>query len=124
MLNDSNYKLSLEKTSLQRKVLTLSKISKINWLNRGKSWKKKNANIKELEESVDYLEQILQDQDNTVHLFDEVSGHYTLETQECVMNLTSAGVSSGAVGKVIQQVSKLVGKSVDRVPSRQTVDRI
>lgn len=40
------------------------------------------------------------------------------------MNLTSAGVSSGAVGKVIQEVSKLVGKSVDRVPSRQTVDRI
>lgn len=40
------------------------------------------------------------------------------------MNLTSAGVSSGAVGKVIKEVSKLVGKSVDHVPSRQTVDRI
>lgn len=40
------------------------------------------------------------------------------------MNLTSAGVSSSAVGKVIQEVSKFVGKSVDRVPSRQTVDRI
>lgn len=64
----------------------------------------------------------VQDQDNTVHLFDEVSGHYTLETQECVMNLTSAGVSSGAVGKVIQEVSKFVGNSVSRAPSRQTVD--
>lgn len=40
------------------------------------------------------------------------------------MNLTSAGVSSGAVGKFILEVSKLVGKSADRVPSRQTVDRI
>lgn len=75
---------------------------------QGKELEEKNAKIKELEESVDYLEQLLQDQDNTVHLFDEVSGHYTLETQECVMNLTSAGVSSGAVGKVIQEVSKLV----------------
>lgn len=75
---------------------------------QGKEFEEKNAKIKELEDSVDYLEQLLQDQDNTVHLFDEVSGHYTLETQDCVMNLTSAGVSSGAVGKVIKEVSKLV----------------
>lgn len=39
------------------------------------------------------------------------------------MNLTSAGVSSGAVRKVIQEVCKFVRKSVDRVPSRQTVDK-
>lgn len=40
------------------------------------------------------------------------------------MNLTSADISSGVVGKVIKEVSKFVGKSVDRVPSRQTVDSI
>lgn len=35
------------------------------------------------------------------------------------MNLRSAGVFSGAVGKFIQDVSLLLGKSVDRVTLRQ-----
>lgn len=52
--------------------------------------KGKNTKIKELAESVDYLWQMLQNQDKTVRLFDEVSKHNTLETHKCEMILTSA----------------------------------
>ena len=84
----------------------------------------KDAHITELGETIDFLEEIINDDDNTITLYDKLSKYYSTEAQECVMNLTDVGVSSRSVGKVIEEVSKLCGKTVDRVPSRHTVDRI
>lgn len=88
-----------------------------------------NQNFKklnnELETSVNYLEQILEDgHDNTLFLYDEREREYNNEAVNCIMNLTNLRVASQKVGPVIKEVAELCGKIPNKIPSRTTVDAI
>lgn len=79
----------------------------------------------ELETSVRYLEQILEDgHDNTLYLYDEREREYNNEAVKCIMNLTDLRVASQKVGPVIKEVAELCGKIPNQLPSRTTVDAI
>lgn len=79
----------------------------------------------ELEPSMHYLEQILEDgHDNTLYLYDEREREYNNEAVKCIMNLTDLRVASQKVGPVIKEVAELCGKIPNQLPSRTTVDAI
>ena len=85
--------------------------------------KSEQAEIEDLNMSIDYLQSLLEDNSELV-LLDEVNKKFNTELVECVMNLTSFKVSSEQVYNVISEVCKLCGKQPNRLPSRSTVDRI
>lgn len=79
----------------------------------------------ELETSMHYLEQILEDgHDNTLYLYDEREREYNNEAVKCIMNLTDLRVASQKVGPVIKEVAEQCGKIPNQLPSRTTVDAI
>lgn len=85
--------------------------------------KSEQAEIEDLNMSIDYLQSLLEDNSELV-LLDEVNKKFNTELVECVMNLTSFKVSSEQVYNVISEVCKLCGKQPNRLTSRSTVDRI
>lgn len=85
--------------------------------------KSEQAEIKDLNMSIDYLQSLLEDNSELV-LLDEVNKKFNTELVECVMNLTNFKVSSEQVYNIISEVCKHCGKQPNRLPSRSTVDRI
>ena len=79
--------------------------------------------LREANESIDYLQLLLNDSAE-IPLFDTVAQKYTTDTAECVMNLTDLKVPSEKVGEVIKAVATLCGKTINRVPAPSTVNRI
>lgn len=98
-------------------------LEKMNRLETENQDLKKMSN--ELEPSMHYLEQILEDgHDNTLYLYDEREREYNNEAVKCIMNLTDLRVASQKVGPVIKEVAELCGKIPNQLPSRTTVDAI
>lgn len=87
------------------------------------SAEQKVKDFNDLNLSIDYMQSLLNDIPE-MQLYDDTAGKYTNETALCVMNLTDMKVPVERVGPVIKEVSKLCGKTVDRVPSAATVNRI
>lgn len=84
-------------------------LEKLNRLETENQDLKKMSN--ELEPSMHYLEQILEDgHDNTLYLYDEREREYNNEAVKCIMNLTDLRVASQKVGPVIKEVAELCGK--------------
>ena len=71
----------------------------------------------------DYLHLVLSD-NAPLELYDKDSNTFTPKAVHCIMDLVSLGVSTENVGKDIDCVVKLCDRQVNRLPSRQTVDRI
>lgn len=77
----------------------------------------------EYEREVDQ-EVLNEHQDNTIHLFDEITQKYKPEVQTCVHSLLNNYVTTTRVGPVIETCLKLVGKIPDRLPSATTINNM
>lgn len=75
-------------------------------------------------ESITYLESLLNDDDNKLVIFDTDSNSYTPSFNLCVMNLLSFGVGVHHVNNVIKSVGNLCGKTIDHFASVRTINRI
>ena len=78
----------------------------------------------DLNESITYLESLLNDDDNKLVIFDTDSNSYTPSFNLCVMNLLSFGVGVHHVNNVIKSVGNLCGKTIDHFASVRTINRI
>ena len=74
--------------------------------------------------SIEWMESLLNDDTDTVTVFDEPSGSYTNECQKCVYELLNHNVSVSKIGPVIASVLGMVGKECDQLPSKATVLRV
>ena len=83
----------------------------------------REENKKLLEEN-DYLNALLNDDKNELTTFDEERGTFSPQLTNCVMNLLNMQVASRNVSSVIEEVCKLSNCTPNRLPSRQTVDRM
>ena len=84
----------------------------------------KNKQIGELEASVDYLQNLLNDSSNNkkhVIVFDEKSRKYTPELKKCVYEMLQNQVSASKVSCVINTVLKMVDIIPNKLPSRTSV---
>jgi chromosome segregation ATPase len=116
-IKELNENLKCEKQKREQIKLEKSESEKENVLTKAEQ-----AQIKDLDMSIDYLQSLLE-YNSELALFDEVNKKINTELVECVMNLTSFKVSSEQV-YVISEVCKLCEKQPNRLPSRSTVDRI
>ena len=71
--------------------------------------------------SIEWMEALLNDDTDTVTVFDEPSGSYTNECQKCVYELLNHNVSVSKIGPVIATVLGMVGKECEKLPSKSTV---
>lgn len=71
----------------------------------------------------EYLQTLLTD-NAPLKTYDESSNVYTSDLTQSVMNLLDCNVAVHNVGRVIKTVSHLCGRVPNKLPSRQTVDRI
>ena len=78
----------------------------------------------DLNESITYLESLLNDDDNKLVIFDTDSNSYTPSFNLCVMNLLSFGVGVHHVNNVIKSVGNLCGKTIDHFASVRTINII
>lgn len=81
------------------------------------------SRVKDLEAERDYLLDMLDDNVD-IQVFDEDTCAYSTQLRECVMNLTTLNVATKNVAPVINTVLKLANKTVNSLPSRQTIDNI
>ena len=84
---------------------------------------KLKTDLHELDTSCKYLETLLHDNERVV-VFDTDSNSYTPEYRQTVMKLTSLNVATCNVNDVINTSLNLVGKHLEKCPSRKTVDTI
>ena len=115
-----------EKLSLKNKVNSLSvKVDEHNQCCVKKIDKLQKSN-KELEQSVEYLEQLLHDNRlDFLELKDEIKGEYTTSTHLCVHKLIDNNVAFEKIPNVIKAVAQLCGKSeINSIPSVSTIRRI
>ena len=117
-IKELNENLKCEKQKREQIKLEKSESEKENVLTKAEQ-----AQIKDLDMSIDYLQSLLE-YNSELALFDEVNKKINTELVECVMNLTSFKVSSEQVYNVISEVCTLCGKQPNRLPSRSTGDRI
>ena len=128
-LRKEKYKLSLTIRSLTQEKQSGSNLKEINeslkteittLKNEVKSLNQCNRNLRV---DVEYLETLLDD-NRPLNIFDCTKSAYNTEAVHCIMDLTTLGVSSSKVGAVMQRVAKLCNKSIERLPSRRTVDSL
>ena len=80
--------------------------------------KKENADV---HSSIDWMECLLNDDTDTMTLYDEHSRSYRSECQKCVYELLNHNVSVSKIGPVIECVVNMTRKHCDRVPTKGTV---
>ena len=80
----------------------------------------KEKDIHNLEEERDWLADHVEQQ-NKVSFFDDDNRKYSCELRECIYSLLGINVSANNIEPVIKTVLSLVGKSVDKLPSRSTI---
>jgi hypothetical protein len=83
--------------------------------------KEKEITLNELTESVQYLNDILNDNVEDIVVFDEHSKRYLPNIKQCVYELLTLNVRASKVGSVITSVLKLANKKPNKVPSKSTV---
>ena len=83
--------------------------------------KQQESTINELNDSLQYLNDILNDNSEDVVVYSEESKRYLPNIKECVYELLTLNVSATNVGGVITSVLKLVNKKPNKVPSKSTV---
>ncbi|WAR22431.1 hypothetical protein MAR_016405 [Mya arenaria] len=84
----------------------------------------KDKVIADLSENVQYLSDLLNDnnlENRTINIFDEISQRYTPSFKECVYELLRLQVSASKVGSIVESVLKLMNCSANRLPSKPTV---
>ena len=87
--------------------------------------KEKEIEINELAESLQYLNDLVNDidtQQRIVNIYDGEGKRYTSKLKKnCVHELLKLNVSASKVGDVIKEVLKIVGIEPNRIPSKSTV---